>query len=288
EWILNYLFYLALVWSVANAFEVIPRHSGFSFSVRDEQFAEGFVATDARFATRFLEGGFLVLLYPFYLAARGQWLKLGLPLVLLALYMGFINQTRSLAMVIVLVFALLPLMRQRFDRINISALVVIPILVILGYFAYFLYSYAFNEPAFFYDYHRNREMRALLGSILQDFFIPHGGLSLQFNEGLRSIYGFNVYTSDVGLIGLLFKYGILFLPLSFFMLLLGYFLYAKYKNDFSIILMAWLIANFIMIPFNDTLGRGTEIIALLAALTRLQGANHEHQYIACVRRGRSP
>lgn len=285
ENVLMYLFYLALFWSVANAYEWIPRNSGFSFSVHAEQFEKGFIATDTRFETRFMEGGFLVMLYPYYLAVRGKWLKMGLPVLLLALYMLYINQTRSLSLVIGLTFFWIILLRRRVEQVNISALIIVPVLFLLGYFAYYLYAYAFHDPVFFYDFQRNREFQVMLGETLSDFFLPHGAVSLQFAGGFLSIYGINMYVSDVGLVGLLFKYGILFLPLCFLLIMVAYFLYLKYKNDFSIIFMALLIANFMLIPFGDILGRGAEGIAVLIILTRLQGVSYEHKYIACVRRG---
>lgn len=285
EAILKYLFVLGLVWSAANAFGWVPRHAGFSFSIHAEQFAEDFIATDARFETRFMEGGFLITLYPYYLLARGQLLKALVPVILLGVYMLYINQTRSFGLLIGLTAIWIMILRQRNHHFNISALGIVPVVFVLGYFAYFLYVYAFNEPAFFYDYHRNRELRVFLGETLSDFFMPHGALSLQFNEGFRSVYGINMYVSDVGMTGLLFKYGILFLPLSFLMIMVAYFLYVKYKNDFSIIFMATLMASFMLIPFGDILGRGAEGLAVLITLIRLQGVSHEHKYIACVRRG---
>ncbi len=287
EVILKYLFYLTLAWAVANAFAWIPRNSGFSFSVHAEQFAEGFVADDTRFETRFMEGGFLVTLYPFFLVARGQFLKAILPILLLAAYMVYINQTRGLGLLIILMFCWIAFLRRRVDAINIGALMIIPVVFILGYVSYFLYAYAFDAPVVFYDYHRNRELHVLLGETLSDFFMPHGALSLQFNEGFKSVYGINIYVSDVGLTGLLFKFGILFFPLAFLMTMIVYLLFVKYKNDFSIILMALLLANFMVAPFGDFLGRGTEVFALLMVLVRLQGVDHGHKYIACVRRGRA-
>ncbi|MGB3917264.1 hypothetical protein J9253_14065 [Thiothrix litoralis] len=287
EVILKYLFFLTLAWSVANAFEWIPRNSGFSFSVRAEQFAEGFVATDERFATRFMEAGFLVTLYPYFLVARGQFLKAVLPILLLIAYMLYINQTRGFGLLIVLIFFWITVLRRRVDTFNVSAMAVVPAIFVLGYMAYLLYAHAFGKPVIFYDYHRNRELHILLGETLSDFFMPHGALSLQFNEGFLSVYGINIYVSDIGLAGLLFKFGILFFPLAFLMIMIVYLLFAKYRNDFSIILMALLLASFMVAPFGDFLGRGTEGFALLMVLVRLQGVDHEHKYIACVRRGRA-
>jgi hypothetical protein len=285
ETILKYLFYAGLVWSVANAFEWIPRHSGFSFSVHAEQFDKDYVATDARFATRFMEAGFLLALYPYYLVARGNFLKAALPVLLLLAYMLYINQTRSFGLLIALTIAWIMILRLRDEQLNISLLIMIPLLSVLAYFSYFLYAHAFNDQVLFYDYHRNRELQIMLGETLNDFFMPHGGLSLQFNEGFLSVYGLNLYVSDIGLTGLLFKYGILFFPLSFLMIMVVYLLSVKYKNDFSIILMASLIADFMLVPFGDVLGRGTEEFAILMILIRIQGVSYEHKYIACVRRG---
>ncbi|SEA18949.1 hypothetical protein SAMN05660964_01063 [Thiothrix caldifontis] len=287
ESVLKYLFYLGLAWSAANAFELIPRNSGFAFSVHSEQFAEDFVATDERFDTRFLEAGFLITFYPYYLIARGQFLKAVLPIVLLAAYMLFINQTRGLGLAIVLTLLWITILRQRLSNFNVGVMLLVPAVAILGYLSYFLYAYTFNEPVFFYDYHRNRELHVMLGEALNHFLLPHGALSLQFNEGFRSVYGINMYVSDIGLGGLLFKFGIFFFPLVFMMIMIVHRLAEKYRNHFSIILMAMLLADFMIIPFGDFLGRGAEEFALLIVLIRLQGVDHGYKYIACVRRGRS-
>jgi len=199
ETILKYLFYLALAWSAANAFELIPRNAGFEFSVHAEQFADDFVATDERFATRFLEAGFLIALYPFYLVSRGEFLKAVIPLGLLAAYMLYINQTRGMSLAIVLTLVWITILRQRLSNFNVSVLLLIPVVAILGYLSYFLYVYAFNESVIFYDYHRNKELNVMLGEALSNFLMPHGALSLQFNEGFRSVYGINMYVSDIGL-----------------------------------------------------------------------------------------
>lgn len=283
--ILKYLFLLALAWSAANAFELIPRNTGFSFSVNAEQFSEGFISEDERYATRFLQAGFLVALYPYYLLARGEFKKAIIPLTLLALYMVFINQTRGMALAIILTSLWILLLRQRDDRFNISALAIVPAVSLLTYFSYFLYVQAFETEVFFYDYHRNRELHLVLERILQDWFIPHGSLSLQFNEGLLSIFGISVFLSDIGFIGLLFKYGLLFIPLVFLIIMIVRTLYGKYRNDFSVILMALLMADFIIAPFGDPLGRGAEEFAVILLLVRLQGVFDEKKYIACIRRG---
>jgi hypothetical protein len=127
----------------------------------------------------------------------------------------------------------------------------------------------------------------MMGEALSNFLMPHGALSLQFNEGFRSVYGINMYVSDIGLTGLLFKYGILLFPLAFLMVMIVHLLSEKYRNNFSIILIALLLTDFMIIPFGDFLGRGAEEFALLMVLIRLQGVDHGHKYIACVRRGRA-
>lgn len=285
--ILKYLFYIVLAWSAANAFELIPRNAGFEFSVHAEQFADDFEATDARFDTRFLEAGFLIALYPYYLLARGEFLKAVIPLGLLAAYMLYINQTRGMGLAIVLTLVWITILRHRLSNFNVSVLLLVPVVAVLGYLSYFLYVYAFNEPVFFYDYHRNKEFRIMMGEALSNFLMPHGALSLQFNEGFRSVYGINMYVSDIGLTGLLFKYGILLFPLAFLMVMIVHLLSEKYRNNFSIILIALLLTDFMIIPFGDFLGRGAEEFALLMVLIRLQGVDHGHKYIACVRRGRA-
>ena len=285
ENIIKYLFYLAIIWSILNAYAIIPRNSGFSFSVHAEQFEEGFVSADARYATRFMEGWFLVSLYPYYLLARGQLIKAIIPIILLTIYMIFINQTRGLALMMVGTFAWILLLRLRHEKNNISFMALVPSIFILGYLAYFTYIYATNGQIFFYDAYRNRESQLFLKEIFENLFLPHGALSLQFNGGFFSIYGMNVYISDVGLIGLLYKYGFLFFPFIILMLTIILSLHKKYDNDFTIILVALFITECMTVPFGDMLGRGVEQFAVLMLLSRLQGDNNATKYIARIRRG---
>ena len=288
EMIIKFLFYLTIVWSILNAYAIIPRNSGFSFSVHAEQFEEGFVSADARYATRFMEGWFLVSLYPYYLVARGQLKKAILPLVLLIAYMGLINQTRGLALLMLMTFVWIVIIRLRHEKNNISFIALIPTIFVLGYLLYFIYIYSTNGQIIFYDDYSNRESHLFLKEIMDNLFLPHGALSLQFNGGFFAIYGMNVYVSDVGLIGLIYKYGFLVFPFILLMLTIILTLHKKYNNDFTIILIALFITQCMTIPFGDMLGRGIEQFAVLMLLSRLQGDNNAAKYIARIRRGWTP
>ena len=282
--ILKSLFYLGLLWSIANAYGIIPRNAGFSFSVHAEQFGEGFVSADARYETRFMEGGFLLSLYPYFLLARGQFKKTIIPVIFLIFYMAFINQTRGIALAIVLNFVFISFLRHRVEKNNISLALLIPTVFTLGYFAYFLYAYSIGKGVFFYDDYRNLEMNLFMREIFNNMFLPHGAVSLQFNGGFFSIYGINAYISDVGLVGLLFKYGLLVIPFAIIYVMLIMFLNKKYNNTFSIIMLALMLTKFITLPFGDFLGRGIEEFAVLMILVRLQGDTYANKYIARVRR----
>ena len=80
EKVLAWVFYIVLLWSALNAYELIPRNSGFSFSAHTEQFAEGFQSLDARYDTRFLDGYLMAFMYPYYLLARGKFGKAVFPI----------------------------------------------------------------------------------------------------------------------------------------------------------------------------------------------------------------
>lgn len=285
EKVLKIVFWVALIWATLNAFDLVPRHQGFSFSVHKEQFAEGFQSLDERFETRFINGSIIVFLYPFFLLARKQYLKALLPVVLLVLYMVFINQTRSLAALGVLMLVFIGLMRGR-KEFNLMLMVAVPVFFLCAYFLYYLYSFLFGEPVAFYDMYRNMEFRLVFNKVIADWFIPHGHLSLQFDGGFKQYFGINIYTYDIGLAGNLYKYGFVYLFLFAIFLYAVLAIYRQHRNEFSIILAAMFVSSCFMMPFYGEFGRMGIEFSVLLVLARIRGNQYETgKYIACVRRG---
>lgn len=269
EKVLRYCFYIGLIWAFANAFEIIPRNSGFSFSAHAEQFDADFVPGDSRYQTRFLGGPFLMIMYPFYLLSRGEFKKLLIPLVCLIVYMVFVNQTRTLA--IGLSFGFLFMLAAKKDKVDLDLWAVFAIIILVFYFLYLFYVNIFGGLSVFYDYYRNVEFDILMGEARKHFFMPHGSLSVQFNNGFQSVYGFLIYPSDVGIVGLVFKYGFFLIPLTLIKIAIINVLFFKYRNYFSYMLMVFFVTACVISPFVDYLSRGTEEFALLMLLARLQG-----------------
>lgn len=288
ESVLGVVFVVGLIWSALNAYELIPRNQGFSFSTHTEHFAEGFQSMDDRFATRFLGGNFMIFLYVYFLLAQGKFGKALLPVILTVLYMVFINQTRSIAAIAIISMLAIVVIRLKKDHLNLAALFFVPIFMMLLYFLYFLYAYVFAEPVFFYDVYRNMEFNLLFRDVIRDFFMPHGHLSLQFNGGFKTYFGMNVYTADMGLVGYLYKYGFFYIPLIAIYVAVVGMLYRRYHNDFIIIMMAIFIAVCLTIPFGEHISRMAGEFAILMTLIRIQGDVYGQKtvkYIARVRRG---
>lgn len=291
EKILGVVFLVVLIWSVLNAYDLIPRNKGFSFSAHKEQFAEGFQSADARYETRFLNGYFMVFMYPYYLLARGKFGKALLPIALVVLYMLFVNQTRSLALISVLTALVILILRFKKDHLNLTLLFMTPVFFMVMYFLYYLYSYMFDEPVAFYDMYRNLEFKLVFRDAVRDFFMPHGHLSLQFNGGFETYFGINVYTADIGLAGYLYKYGFFYIPLIAIYIAIVGMLYRRYRNDFNIILIAVFVAVCLLAPFDEHISRQGGNFAILMTLIRIQGDSYGKKaikYIARVRRGGAP
>ena len=281
------LFWLGLLWSIGCAYGIVPRNDALFFSVNQEHFQEGYVTDDTRFETRFLNGYILIFLYPLYLLAKHETAKGMLYFIPVALYMFFINQTRSLGAVLtVSVFALLFFRSQKPSTI-ISIAFAVPIICFVGYFVYYGYAYATDQPVFFYDEYRNLEFSVLFRDAVKDFFLPHGNLSLHFGDrGFREHFGIgiNVYTADIGLVGALYKYGIFYPLLLAITMLISILLYRKHNNEFSLMLLAYMMGTCVLVPFDDHLSNFANCFAILLLLSRVQSDNNAgKKYLLAVR-----
>lgn len=281
------LFWLGLLWSIGCAYGIVPRNDALFFSVNQEHFQEGYVTDDTRFETRFLNGYILIFLYPLYLLAKHETAKGMLYFIPVALYMFFINQTRSLGAVLTIsVFALLFFRSQKPSTI-ISIAVAVPIICFVGYLMYYGYAYATDQPVLFYDEYRNLEFSVLFRDAVKDFFLPHGNLSLHFGDrGFREHFGIgiNVYTADIGLVGALYKYGVFYPFLLAMTMLISILLYRKYNNEFSLMLLAYMMGTCVLMPFDDHLSNFANCFAILLLLSRVQSDNNSgKKYLLAVR-----
>ncbi|MEN9501425.1 MAG: hypothetical protein RI964_710 [Pseudomonadota bacterium] len=273
EKILLLLFGVGLFWSVACAYGWIPKNNAQFFSVNQEHFQEGYVTEDARFETRFLSGYFLMFLYPLYLLAKGSTAKSLMYFVPVALYMFFVNQTRSLAGVLVITILTLFVIRNKKPSLIVSLAFLAPVVLFVAYFLCYLYAYVMNQPVFFYDEYRNLEFGVLFRDIVKDYFLPHGNLSLHFGDrGFREHFGIgiNVYTADIGFAGSLYKYGLFYPLLLGLNMLISILLYRKYSNEFSLMLLAYMVGTCVLLPFDDHLSNFANCLAILLLLARVQ------------------
>jgi hypothetical protein len=291
EKILMLLFWFALFWSFASAYEIIPKNHANEFTVNQQHFSKDYVTDDARFATRFLNGFFLVFLYPFYLIMKGKTLKAFACIPVVVLYMFFVNQTRSLSMVMLATFFLLFIFKWKKNHFNLILLGSIPVFFFIAYCLYYFYAYLFGEPVLFYDAYRNVEFDVLFGGAVKDLFLPHGHLSLHFgNRGFYEYFGVgkNIYTADIGLAGGLYKYGFFYIPMLAISLIMISILYKRYKNEFAFILFAMFIGACAVMPFGDYLSRfsGLAILLVLIRVQRNEDVN-SGKYVARIRKEKS-
>ncbi len=270
EKILLGTFVIGLLWSVACAYGFMPKNQAQFFSVNQEHFQEGFVSDDMRFETRFINGYFLTFLYPLYLIARGKTAKGLMFLSITACYLFFINQTRSLSASLGIAVLTLMFLRNKKDATVANVIFGIPALFFVGYLLSYFYFYALDKDVLFYDNYRNLEFGVVFRDAVKDFFIPHGNLSLHFGDrGFNGHFGLgiNVYTADIGLAGSLFKYGLFYPLLLALASTVSYLVYKQYRNEFALIMIAYLIGLCVLMPFDDllsTFGLATAILLLLA------------------------
>jgi hypothetical protein len=291
EKVLMLLFWIALLWSFASAYEIIPKNHANTFTVNQQHFDKDYVTDDARFATRFLNGFFLIFIYPFYLVLREKTLKAFFYMPAVILYMLLVNQTRSLSMVMLATFFLLFVFKWKKNHLNLILLGSIPVFFFIVYCLYYFYAYLFGEPVLFYDAYRNVEFDVLFGGAVKDLFLPHGHLSLHFgNRGFYEYFGVgkNIYTADIGLAGGLYKYGFFYVPMLAISLIMVAMLYRRYKNEFVFILFAMFIGACAVMPFGDYLSRfsGLAILLLLIRVQRNEDVR-SGRYVACIRREKS-
>ena len=271
------LFWVGLLWSIACAYGWIPKNQAQFFSVNQEHFQEGYVTDDARFETRFLNGYILVFLYPLYLLAKPETTGKGLLYLLpVALYMLFVNQTRSLGAVLAVTVFTLLLIRSKKPSLIIAIGFLAPILCVVSYFLCYLYAHVMNQPVFFYDEYRNLEFGVVFRDTLKDYLLPHGNLSLHFGDrGFREYFGIgiNVYTADIGFAGSLYKYGIFYPILLALTMLISVLLYRKHQNEFSLMLLAYMVGTCVLLPFDDHLSNFANCFAILMLLSRVQSSH---------------
>lgn len=287
EKILKLLFWFAVFWSFASAYEIIPKNQVNTFTVNQQHFDKNYVTDDARFETRFLIGFILVFLYPFYLVMREKTLKAFALIPIIVAYMFFVNQTRSLSMIMLAAFFLLFILRMRKNHLSLILLGSIPVFFFVAYVIYYFYAYLFGEPVIFYDVYRNIEFDVLFGGAVKDLFLPHGHLSLHFgNRGFYEYFGVgkNIYTADIGLAGGLYKYGFFYIPMLAVLLIMISMLYQRYKNEFVLILFAVFIGACAAMPFGDYFSRFSGFAILLVLIRVYRSENIKSgRYVAYVR-----
>jgi hypothetical protein len=287
ETILFWIFIVGLLWSIACAYGFIPKNQAQSFSVNQEQFQEGFVSEDTRFETRFLNGYFVIFLYPLFLITKNQLTKALLFFVPVALYLFFINQTRSISAILVVTIITLLLIRTKKATLITKLMSIVPLLFFIGYLLVYCYASIKGKPVAFYDNYRNLEFGVMFRDVLKDYFLPHGNLSLHFGDrGFREHFGIgiNVYTSDIGFAGSLYKYGIFYPFLLTITILLSIKLYRRYDNAITLILFAYLIGTCALLPFDDHLASFANDMAIMLLLAKVMRKSPTHKYRMAIRK----
>ena len=214
-------FCLASLVGFLYSFGVLNPRVDLSFKVDGKSYQdvqemyEGFRGGRFRIATAFLLWVFIYSLLQFRKTGRYFWISIS---GYCAAYVWIVIQTRTM-MATMLIIALV-IFRKRLDRVLSIAWLGLPLVLSVV----FIYpELILNEYEKLLDlYHdvvehsgpRTRELT--IGIILDEVWrnpLGFGALSLQWKEGFLSIYNDNFYLSDVGIFGVVYRFGLFSIPL---------------------------------------------------------------------------
>lgn len=213
--------------------DVIPPNPDYDFKV-DRYSVEG--SLDPRAASRFPVGSLYVslgiLISGYYLAqakyvfSRDGFRWTGV-LFFLCAYLWFVIQTRSV--MLLLAVGLLFSFRKKLDKVVLIIPFVFMLFLFVALFVpdyfdaqlaklYYLIDDALNSG---YSV-RDATIDIIISSLNDNYWLGFGALSNQWNEGFFRIYNDNFYLSDVGVYGVLYRYGVfgLFLVLCYAVIVL--------------------------------------------------------------------
>lgn len=233
---------------------------------------EGFRGGRFTIGTNFIVWMFCFSLIAYRESGKILWLIVG---VYIFWYTWHVVQTRTLLAIIALCTVII--FRKRLDRLFVGG--------------YFLIFFCVSAVLIFPDWivsqidkfdmllsdvleHSGPRTREItISIILEEVFknpFGYGALSLQWNNGFMDIYNDNFYLSDVGIFGVVYRFGLMSVP----MILMFYYLYcsrawALRKDVYPLVISAcyvvWIsVANFV---FSSSMAMSGNLFgALLAVL----------------------
>jgi hypothetical protein len=186
-------------------------------------------------------------------------------------YVWFVNQTRTL-MLHIFIIAIIAYFKQ-LPKLT-------PIILFLFIIGFFLYAFGFldSEVEKFYSLisditeHTGPRTRQITIDIIMNEistnFIGAGSLSLQWKDGFARVYNAHFYLSDVGMLGIYYRFGIFF-PFIYYVFYAQLIrLCFKIKSNGNVMVNAckiYVIIEIINFPVSNILFSGASVFGVIGA-----------------------
>jgi hypothetical protein len=174
-------------------------------------------------------------------------------------YIWFVDQTRSL-MLIAVVSSMIILFTEviRYWALMVVALVGLFIVWMLGFLDSEIEKFrALIEDVTQHVGPRTREITSdLIIQELRSNPLGNGSLSLQWNDGFRNVYNSNFYLSDVGLLGVVYRYGVFslaVLPLVWYSMFRWMFKPIVWDHPLKVASASYLLVLSLIFPISNAI-----------------------------------
>lgn len=243
----SYFMYSAVLCAIAGFlyyFGIIPENTGISFQMdeKDPGTAELLRPNRFQIGSGYVSLAAFMLLYS--MRDRVSMARVGL-LLFFAAYLWFVIQTRQT--MLIWIIAALWIFRNRIGSLlkvgSLAAVILVASFFMVPEFYVEQYD-RFNALLFEATSGpgvRDNTVATIIQAVRDNYYIGMGALSLQWNGGFSGMYGPHFYLSDVGIMGVYYRYGFLtpFVALIFYG---GYLWIMRQCKDKGVLLLAFQLS----------------------------------------------
>lgn len=243
----NYFMYSAVLCAIVGFlyyFGIIPENTGISFQMdeKDPGTAELLRPNRFQIGSGYVSLAAFMLLYS--MRERVSMARVGL-LLFFAAYLWFVIQTRQT--MLTWIIAALWIFRNRIGSLlkvgSLAAVILVASFFMVPEFYVEQYD-RFNALLFEATSGpgvRDNTVTVIMQAVRENYYIGMGALSLQWNGGFSGMYGPHFYLSDVGIVGVYYRYGFL-TPLIALIFYGGYLWIMRQCKQKGVLLLAFQLA----------------------------------------------
>ncbi|MFO7704547.1 MAG: hypothetical protein R6V43_05355 [Halopseudomonas sp.] len=243
----KYFMYSAILCAIVGFlyyFGIIPENTGISFQVdeKDPGTAELLRPNRYRIGSGYVSLAAFMLLYS--MRDRVSVTRVGL-LLFFAAYLWFVIQTRQT--MLIWVIAALWIFRNRIGSLlkvgSLAAVILVASFFMVPEFYVEQYD-RFNALLFEATSGpgvRDNTVSVIMQAVRDNYYIGMGALSLQWHGGFSGMYGPHFYLSDVGIVGVYYRYGFL-TPLVALIFYAGYLWIMRQCKNKGVLLLAFQLS----------------------------------------------